>query len=36
LADRVGLAEHGDAAVTNNTREFGRVVGLRVENWAEE
>jgi tRNA(fMet)-specific endonuclease VapC len=24
----------GVTLVTNNTREFGRVPGLRVENWA--
>jgi tRNA(fMet)-specific endonuclease VapC len=26
----------GRTIVTNNTREFRRVAGLRVENWAEE
>lgn len=26
----------GRTLVTNNTREFRRVAGLRVENWAEE
>ena len=26
----------GNTLVTNNTREFERVQGLRVENWAEE
>jgi tRNA(fMet)-specific endonuclease VapC len=25
----------GLTLVTNNTREFGRVAGLRIENWAE-
>lgn len=26
----------GSTIVTHNVREFGRVVGLKVENWAEE
>lgn len=26
---------HGRTVVTNNTREFSRVAGLKVENWAE-
>lgn len=31
-----GLAKsHGMTLVTNNTKEFERVVGLRLENWVE-
>ena len=31
-----GLARSRDVVlVTNNTKEFGRIVGLRLENWAE-
>ena len=39
-AHTAGLAAHARAEgwilVTNNTREFSRVPGLQLENWAED
>jgi tRNA(fMet)-specific endonuclease VapC len=34
-ADRGAIRRLGLTLVTNNTREFGRVQGLNIENWTE-